>query len=128
MIKNAIGVLAMKKFPEFVTRLCNKVPNKNPDSKMEGFLFEGRDDTQIIFWQCKEGGIQEEHSHTFWEYALVVEGTFEGEVGGEKVFLRPGDECVIPPGVKHSGRYSTNYRAIDAFSAKRIDPKTLPRM
>ena len=34
--------------------------------------------------------------------------------------LKPGDECVIPPGTKHSGRYSKGYRAIDAFSAKRV--------
>lgn len=110
----------MKSFPDFVTTSMNKVPNKNPASKMNGYLFEGQDDTQIVFWECKEGGIQEEHSHTFWEYALVVEGTFEGIVGDKAVFLKAGDECVIPPGVKHSGRYSTNYRAIDAFSAKRI--------
>jgi quercetin dioxygenase-like cupin family protein len=115
----------MKVFPEFVTRAANKVPNKSPDSKMAGYLFEGKDDTQIVFWQCLEGGVQEEHSHTFWEYALVVEGTFEGTVGGKPVFLKAGDECIIPPGVLHSGRYSTNYRAIDAFSSKRIDPNTV---
>lgn len=109
----------MNSFPDFVTAAANRVAGP-PDPSMSGYVYEGRDDVQIVFWQCKEGGLQPEQVHDFWEYALVVEGTFDGLVGGLPVHLEPGDECVIPPGTKHSGRYSRGYRAIDAFSAKRV--------
>jgi quercetin dioxygenase-like cupin family protein len=109
----------MKKFPSFVTTPANQVANV-PDPSMQGYVFEGQDGLQIVFWQTENGGVQPEQVHDFWEYALVVEGTFEGEVGGKKISLKPGDECVIPPGTKHSGKYSKGYRAIDAFSAKRV--------
>lgn len=110
----------MTKFsPMFMTQ-ANRVAAA-PNSEMEGFVFEGVDGVQIVFWQCEAGGEQAEQVHDFWEYALVVEGTFEGMVGGKRVFLKPGDECVIPPGTPHSGRYSKGYRAIDAFSAKRVE-------
>jgi quercetin dioxygenase-like cupin family protein len=109
----------MKKFPEFFTTPANRVAHV-PDPSMEGFVFDGKDSRQIVFWQTEKGGVQPEQVHDFWEYALVVEGTFEGEVGGKKVFLKAGDECVIPPGTRHSGTYSKGYRAIDAFSAERV--------
>ena len=110
----------MKKFPEFLATAANLVQGA-PDAAMKGFLFEGADGVQIVFWQCQRGGVQPEQVHDFWEYALVVEGTFDGAVGGKPVHLAPGDECVIPPGTKHSGTYSKGYRAIDAFSAKRVE-------
>jgi quercetin dioxygenase-like cupin family protein len=113
----------MKKFPSFFTTPANRVAVP-PDAAMEGFVFEGVDGVQIVIWQCEEGGVQPEQIHDFWEYALVVEGVFDGEVGGKTVHLEPGDECVIPPGTKHSGRYSAGYRAIDAFSKHRVDRAT----
>lgn len=109
----------MKQFPEFMRTEANRAADV-PDPSMEGLVFEGADDIQIVFWTCKEGGTQPEHAHDFWEYCLVVEGTWEGTVGDKPVHLEPGDECAIPPGVKHSGRYSAGYRAIDAFGGKRV--------
>ena len=113
----------MKRFPEFFTTKANQVKTP-PDAGMVGHVFEGADGVQIVFWQCEKGGTQPEQVHDFWEYALVVEGTFDGVVGGKPVHLEPGDECVIPPGTKHSGTYSSGYRAIDAFSAKRVERLT----
>ena len=108
----------MKRYPDFITTKPNTVAGASPG--MLGHVFEGIDGVQIVFWQCENGGVQSEHAHDFWEYALVVEGTFVGVVGGKPVNLKPGDECAIPPGVAHSGRYSKGYRAIDAFGGKRV--------
>lgn len=113
----------MKKFPAFFTTPADAVAVP-PDAAMEGFVFDGAAGVQIVFWQCEAGGEQPEQVHDFWEYALVVAGTFDGVVGGEPVHLEPGDECVIPPGTRHSGRYSAGYRAIDAFSSHRVDRAT----
>jgi quercetin dioxygenase-like cupin family protein len=110
---------AMKKFPDFITNDADRVANV-PDPSMAGFVFEGDDDVQIVFWQCENGGGCEEHVHDFWEYAIVVEGHFDGTIGDEVIHMEPGDECVIEPGVRHSGTYSKGYRAIDAFSARRV--------
>ncbi len=110
----------MKRFPEFITTEANRVA-EGPDPGIIGTVFDGADGSQVVFWECEDGGTQPEQVHDFWEYALVVEGTFDGEVGGEPVHLEPGDECTIPPGVPHRGRYSASYRAIDVFSAKRVE-------
>jgi mannose-6-phosphate isomerase-like protein (cupin superfamily) len=110
----------MKPFPAFFTTDADRV-KLPPDANMQGFVFDGAGGVQVVFWQCPAGGVQGEQVHDFWEYALVVEGTFDGVVGGKAVHLERGDECVIPPGTPHSGRYSTGYRAIDAFSAHRVD-------
>jgi quercetin dioxygenase-like cupin family protein len=110
----------MKEFPDFVMQPANRVANV-PDPAMKGVVFEGADGTQIVFWECRAGGESPEHTHDFWEYAVVVEGSCDCIIDGKLVHLEVGDECAIPPGVKHSGRYSTNYRAIDAFGGKRVE-------
>ena len=105
-------------FPDFVRHHQNHV--NDPPPGMAGYVFDGRGGEQVVFWENAEGGVSPPHSHDFWEYAVVVTGTFDGKIGEEHVHLGPGDECVIPPGVVHEGRYSANYRAIDVFGAKRV--------
>ncbi|MBN1808194.1 MAG: AraC family ligand binding domain-containing protein [Planctomycetes bacterium] len=111
----------MKRFPEFMCTEANLISDEaQGGAGMEGYLFEGADDVQVVFWQNEEGGESPEAVHDFWEYALVVEGTFDGKAGDREVHLGPGDEAVIPPGVPHSGKYSAGYRAIDVFSSRRV--------
>ena len=69
-----------------------------------------------VFGACS--GI--EVSQDYDEYAVVLQGTFTGTVGGKPIVLGPGDECFIPAGVPHGGSYSANYRAIDAFGGQRV--------
>ena len=45
-------------------------------------MFDGADGAQVVLWQCENGGTSPSHVHDFWEYARVVEGTFDGEVEG----------------------------------------------
>ena len=115
----------MNSFPEFMKKPVDAVAG-SPSQALQGFLFQGQEGVQIVFWETAEGGVQPEHAHDFWEYALVVEGCWEGLVGGKEVRLRAGDECVIPPGTLHSGRYGAGYRAIDAFSSTRFKYKQTP--
>ena len=56
----------MKKFPEFITTDADRVAEV-PDPSMAGFVFEGEEDVQIVFWQCENGGESAEHVHDFWE-------------------------------------------------------------
>jgi quercetin dioxygenase-like cupin family protein len=111
----------MKKFPEFACSAANRITDDvQTKAGMEGYLFEGADGVQIIVWQNEKGGVSPEATHPFWEYALVVEGVYDGWIGDKKIHLEPGDEAVIPPGVKHRGSYSAGYRAIDMFGGPRI--------
>ena len=117
--------ILVRKFPEFVVQPADRIANV-PDSSMDGVVFEGAGNTQIVFWQCEKGGEVGEHVHDFWEYRVVLDGTCDCVIDGNPVHLGPGDECAIPPGTKHSGRFSPGYRAIDAFGGKRVQRVKLP--
>ena len=108
----------MKHFPDFVRNPANEVADA-PEG-MKGYLFEGADGTQVVFWENVAGGESPMHSHDFWEYAIVLEGHYEGTVDGKPVTLGPGDECAIPPGAKHGGHHSAGYRAIDVWAGPRV--------
>ena len=110
----------MGTFPAFLKSAPNAVLIEDPETGMEGYVFEGADGSQIVFWTCEKGGVSRTHVHDYDEYACVVEGSFVGMIGTEEVRMGPGDECVIPAGVPHSGSYSDGYRAIDAFGSKRV--------
>jgi len=106
-------------FPEFMKRSCNAVA-LDTTTGMEGYVYEGVDGTQMVIWECPQGGKSEMHVHDFDEYAIVIQGTCVSNIGDKKVTLTAGDECFIPAGTPHDGVYSLNYRAIDAFGAKRV--------
>jgi len=110
----------MGKFPEFMRKSCNAVRLSKKAGGMEGYVFDGADGSQLVIWHAKKSGRSKMHTHDYDEYAVVVQGTFAGTIGGKKVKMRPGEECFIPAGVPHDGVYSADYRAIDAFGGKRV--------
>ena len=107
-----------RSFPTFMCGAANAVAEAPPG--MTGYMYEGAGGEQVVLWENKSGGVSPPHAHDFAEYAVVIEGTFDGRIGDEIIHLGPGDECFIPPGVVHEGRYSTNYRAIDVFGGTRV--------
>ena len=109
----------MKEFPAFMLQAANAVKSASVSYPPEGFLYEGRDGTQIVLWQCENGGTCATHTHDYDEYAVVLSGTFTGYIGDKFVTMNPGDECHIPAGIPHSGEYTANYRAIDSFGGPR---------
>lgn len=111
----------MNQFPDFMKQTCNMVKASDNARGLVGYLFEGVDGTQVVLWESTQGGTSEMHTHDYDEYAIVVQGSFTGTIGGNKVTMGPGDECYIPAGVPHDGEYSPNYRAIDAFGGKRLE-------
>jgi len=109
----------MKQWPEFVRSEANRVAGA-PDPGMAGYVFDGADGTQVVFWSAKEATTAPEHVHDFWEYCLVVEGSADAVVGGKPMHVEGGEEYVIPAGVKHSSRSSPGYRSIDVFGGRRF--------
>lgn len=111
----------MKGFPAFLKRKINRVDVAgDPANVMEGYVFDGSDGSQIVLWECPAGGVSPPHQHDFDEWAIVIEGHYEGVHGGQPVTLGPGDECFIPAGMLHEGRYSLGYRALDGFGGCRV--------
>ena len=43
---------------------------------------------------------------------LVVEGHVDGEVGGQRCHLGPGDVCLVPAGTKHRFAHAGKGRAV----------------
>lgn len=118
--RTSTAAVKMTEFPKFMRKKCNAVKMTRQAGGLKGYVFEGTDGTQIVFWQGTQGGTSVMHTHDYDEYAIVVQGTFTGTVGGKKVTLKAGDECFIPAGVPHDGTYSEDYRAIDAFGGQRV--------
>ncbi len=53
-----------------------------------------------------------EHSHPQEQVTIVEEGELEYVIDGEKVVLKEGDICAIPPNVPHSTTVSSKHRAV----------------
>jgi mannose-6-phosphate isomerase-like protein (cupin superfamily) len=110
----------MTEFPQFLCNPANAAAGDEHAQGIRGYLFEGADGSQVVFWQSTDGGVSPPHTHDFDEYCIVVEGTFRGKIGGRTVEFGPGQECFIPAGVEHEGVYSSHYRAIDGFGGRRM--------
>lgn len=108
-------------FPEFTKSKANRVFVDDKSGELEGYVFDGADDSQVVFWSCPDGGKSARHVHDYDEYCLVVSGKFVAvEEDGSETEYNPGDECYVPAGKWHQGYYSEDYRAIDVFGGKRV--------
>lgn len=115
----------MKDFPEFMKQPANRIAaGSQATPGVEGYVFDGADGSQMAFWTCHENAASAERVHDFDEYMLVVEGCYTLIIGGERTFVRSGEERLIPRGVPHSGEVAAGTRTIHAFGgcrARRID-------
>jgi len=75
----------------------------------------------MAFWTCRETAPSTEHSHTYDEYMLVVQGCYMLFIDGEQIPLKAGEEFLIPRGVRHSGEVVAGTRTIHAFGGHRAD-------
>jgi len=112
----------MSDFPAFMKRPANRIATAQQATPgVEGYIFDGADGSQMAFWTCGESAASAEHSHDYDEYMLVVEGCYTLLMGGERVAVRAGQECVIPRGVRHGGEVAAGTRTIHAFGGHRAD-------
>jgi quercetin dioxygenase-like cupin family protein len=68
-----------------------------------GACIEG-DRMMVALMRMPAGTSAAPHSHPNEQWIYILEGTFEAEVGGEKITARPGSVIYIPSDVVHSGR------------------------
>jgi mannose-6-phosphate isomerase-like protein (cupin superfamily) len=112
----------MGDFPTFMKRPGNRIARTDQATPgVEGYIFDGADGSQMAFWTCQETAASVEHVHDYDEYMLVVEGCYTLLMGGQRVAVKAGEECVIPRGVPHGGEVVAGTRTIHAFGGHRAD-------
>jgi len=88
-----------------------------PDySSANGACVEG--DRMIVgLMRMPAGTGAEPHSHPNEQWIYLLEGTFQANVGGKKVEVKPGSVLYIPANVVHSGK-ATSERDVVFFTVK----------
>ena len=79
------------------------------------------DSITIAFVEVDEGAELPQHSHIHEQVTTLLEGRFDLTVDGQLQELKPGDVCVIPSNVPHSGKAHTRCRIMDVFNPVRED-------
>lgn len=110
----------MGQFPVFMRNPVNRIAaDTQYTSGIEGYVYDGADESQMAFWTNPNGGISAEHTHPYDEYLVVVEGQYTVIVGGRRVQVGIGQELLIPKDSPHSGESAPGTRTIHAFGGKR---------
>jgi quercetin dioxygenase-like cupin family protein len=110
----------LEDFPIFMKNEKNKIDSKYQSSdKIEGYVYDGIDGSQMTYWKCNDKGYSPEHAHEYDEYMIVVQGRYTMILGNIKIDINAGEEVLIPKNVPHAGEYIENTRTIHAFGGKR---------
>ena len=90
---------------------------------VSGFFarFVHSENMTIAYWNIKAGSSLPAHSHHHEQISSMIKGEFELTVDGTPHLLRPNDVFVIPSGIPHSGRATTDCKIIDTFYPVRED-------
>lgn len=111
---------AMDDFPEFMKNPRNAITAGSPSRGKDGWIFEGKDGSQMAFWTCTTNGKSEEHVHDFDEWLVVLKGQFTLVTGDRRISLIAGQEYVIPKGTPHAAEFVAGTRTIHAFGGRRV--------
>lgn len=79
---------------------------------------------QLVFFEFAANLKLPNHSHSYPQWGMVVEGKMELTVNGEPRVYQKGSEYLVPAGASHCARFLEKSRVIDFFSEKsRYKPK-----
>ena len=109
----------MNEFPKFMKDERNAIDEGSQSSGIEGYVYDGVDGSQMIHWACRTSGTSAEHTHSYDEYFVVIEGMYTLIIDGEHIPLSAGKEYHIPKGVPHAGEFVAGTRTIHAFGGRR---------
>ena len=94
----------MNDFPTFMKNPINRIASSSQQTpRVEGYVYNGADGSQMTFWTCRETAKSAEHVHDYDEYMVVVEGCYTLRILGQRISLKSGQEYFIPKGIPHSG-------------------------
>jgi quercetin dioxygenase-like cupin family protein len=93
----AVTCSSMDAFPEFMRNPSNRIAQSNQTTPgVEGYVFDGADQSQMAFWTCTQTATSAEHVHEFDEYMLVVQGCYTLLIAGKHIPIKAGEEYLIP--------------------------------
>ena len=113
----------MKNFPDFMRNEANAIDSKYQSNGVKGYVYDGIDGSQMVFWTCTKDGDSDEHVHEYDEYMVVVQGQYDVIFRDKLVEVKAGQEIYIPKGIPHAGKYIIGTRTIHAFGGKRANRK-----
>lgn len=73
---------------------------------------------QLIFFEMEPTAIVPEHSHSYDQWGIVVEGKMKLTIDGKTRLCEKGDDYVIPAQAKHNATFLCRSRVIDLFSER----------
>jgi quercetin dioxygenase-like cupin family protein len=112
----------MDAFPEFMKNPSNRIAQSNQTTPgVEGYVFDGADQSQMAFWTCTQTATSAEHVHEFDEYILVVQGCYTLLIVGKRIPIKAGEEYLIPRGVRHGEEVLAGTRTVHVFGGHRAD-------
>ncbi|MGB7437010.1 MAG: cupin domain-containing protein [Candidatus Acidiferrum sp.] len=112
----------MDNFPEFMKQPTNRIAiSQQATPGVEGYVFDGADESQMAFWTCRETASSVAHTHEYDEYMMVVQGCYTLIIEGHRIPVNAGEEYLIPRGTLHSGEVLGGTRTIHAFGGHRAD-------
>ena len=80
--------------------------------------------SQLVFFEFQAGTKVPEHSHSYPQWGIVIDGKMELTVDGKPLMCEKGDEYLVPAGAKHHAKFLKRTRVMDYFSEKnRYKPK-----
>lgn len=113
----------MKDFPGFMKNPLNAILEKDQSDGIEGYVYDGKDNSQMAFWSCHINGVSEEHTHDYDEYFVVLSGQYDLIIDNKIISIFPGMEYYIPKGTPHAGKFISGTRTIHAFNGQRARRK-----
>jgi len=84
------------------------------------------DTRQLVFFEFEADAKVPEHSHSYPQWGIVIDGKMELTISGTPRSCQKGDEYLIPAGAKHFASFPRRTRVMDFFSEKsRYKPKPI---
>ncbi len=84
---------------------------------MKAWILQG-EEHQLGFFEMQPTAIVPEHSHSYPQWGMIIEGEMKLIINDKARLCRKGDEYLIPAHAKHSATFQTQTRVMDLFSEK----------
>jgi quercetin dioxygenase-like cupin family protein len=74
--------------------------------------------SQLVFFEFEADAKVPEHSHSYPQWGMVIDGKMELTINGKPRVCEKGDEYVIPAEARHFAKFLSRTRVMDYFSEK----------
>ena len=88
-----------------------------PFKGVKAWILQG-EKHQLIFFEMQSRALVPEHSHSYPQWGMVVDGTMKLTINGKTKTIRRGDDYLIPAQARHHAEFLAKTRVIDLFSEK----------